>query len=171
MSVLRDSIGRHNVDARHGPEIACDFLEIRVGCPYADEMLQMSTRPKVDTDAVLKAAAERWLVWGQEVDLVEETVFTSEKDDDVAEWGAAVAGAIRLASLSTIECALVADPDWSAVQGLVAKARAHEVKLIILASLKQLGDAHTELHGSEVTLQGWWCDGDGHIRFDGPETA
>jgi len=134
-------------------------------------MLQMTTRPDIEVGAVLNAAAERWRVWGEECAMVDDTHLDASSQGKSSVWHDAIAGAILLESRSTMECALLDEPDWDAVHDLVDQAKTNGIKLVLLAHLKRLGVAHTELHGSAVTLQGWWSGLDGAICFDGPERA
>ena len=70
---------------------------------------------------------------------------------------------------SEVECFPHATDDLGALRAPLRGLFATGWRVTVLVVAGRMGDAHRALRGVPVTIQPWWVDGEGTIRFGGPE--
>lgn len=67
-----------------------------------------------------------------------------------------------------VEC-IVGDRSFSGLVGSIETLASQGWEVVVLLPLQDLGEAHRQLRGSSVSLQGWWID-EAEVRFSRPQT-
>jgi hypothetical protein len=68
-----------------------------------------------------------------------------------------------------VECFPQSGDDLSALRAPLRGLFATGWKVTVLVAAGRMGEAHRTLRGVPVTIQPWWEDAGGAIRFGGPE--